>query len=267
MKRRHLFEFHEMDFFPSQLRDYCTDILSYFAGTTKVYQVIAEKLWEAVACSHATNILDLCSGGATPILSVQEKLLSNSHVVPVFISDKSPNLSAFRHLEQLTKGRVSAVFTSVDAMNVPSNINGFRTLFTSFHHFNVHDGEKIILDAIKNNQGIGIFEYTERNFLLWGSVLLVLPFYILCITPFVRPFSWKRLFWTYFVPIIPAILVWDGFVSCLRTYSPVELTKMVEELPAKMVEQVPAKNYKWEVGRAKSVFFTRVTYLIGYPVD
>lgn len=258
MNRHHLFEFHELDSFPSQLRDFATDVLSYFAGSTKIYQVIAERLWEAVVCSKATQIIDLCSGGATPIVTVWEKLVNDSHAVSMVISDKFPNLAAFRYLEQKSEGRISAVYRSVDARAVPENLDGFRTLFTSFHHFQVHDGEKILLDALENNRGIGIFEYTERNFILWGPVLFFLPLYIFCITPLIRPFSWKRLLWTYLVPIIPITLVWDGFVSCLRTYSPADLSRMVDQLPA--------NKYNWEIGREKVFFIGHVTYLIGYPV-
>jgi hypothetical protein len=42
-------------------------------------------------------------------------------------------------------------------------------------------------------------------------------------TPFMRPFLWKRLLFTYPLPCVPMICLWDGFVSQLRAYTPDEL--------------------------------------------
>lgn len=85
------------------------------------------------------------------------------------------------------------------------------------------------------------------------------------ITPassFVKPFSWKRLFFTYVVPVVPLFTFVDGAVSCLRTYSPEELKKLVEEVQKE--EQVD--EYEWETGRERFLPFLRITYLIGYPM-
>jgi hypothetical protein len=41
--------------------------------------------------------------------------------------------------------------------------------------------------------------------------------FLFACTPWIRPFRWSRLLWTYVVPIIPAVLLFDGIVSCLRT--------------------------------------------------
>src|SRR5450759_4223616 len=36
-------------------------------------------------------------------------------------------------------------------------------------------------------------------------------------TPWIRPFRWSRLLWTYLIPIIPLVFLFDGVVSCHRT--------------------------------------------------
>ena len=45
--------------------------------------------------------------------------------------------------------------------------------------------------------------------------------------PACPPFRWSRLLWTYLVPVIPLVLLFDGIVSCLRSYRPDELLKLV----------------------------------------
>ena len=39
--------------------------------------------------------------------------------------------------------------------------------------------------------------------------------------------SIPELYDTYLVPLIPALLLWDGLVSCLRAYSPAELRELI----------------------------------------
>ena len=103
---------------------------------------------------------------------------------------------------------------------------------------------------------IAAFEVTVRNVLVaLGS--LFLAFLVLLATPFIRPFRWSHLFWTYVIPIVPLFVAWDGCVSCLRTYS-------VQELQA-LVAGLGPNDYIWQIGRKRGVLSPGVTCLIGYP--
>jgi hypothetical protein len=75
-------------------------------------------------------------------------------------------------------------------------------------------------------------------------------------TPRIRPFRWSRLLWTYLIPIIPLVLLFDGVVSCLRTYRPQELREIVDKLSC--------SQYRWEIGELAGRR-APVTYLIGCP--
>ena len=78
------------------------------------------------------------------------------------------------------------------------------------------------------------------------------------ITPFIRPFSWSRLFWTYVIPVLPFLVAHDAAVSCLRTYSLAEL----DELTA----GIGGPGWRWERGRSWAGRIpNRVTWLIGRP--
>ena len=54
------------------------------------------------------------------------------------------------------------------------------------------------------------------------SMLLLTPLAVGLATPFIRPFRWSRLFWTYVIPLVPLTCWWDGVVSQLRAYTPAE---------------------------------------------
>jgi len=54
------------------------------------------------------------------------------------------------------------------------------------------------------------------------------------------------------------VLLFDGVVSCLRTYRPGELCEIIEN--------VSAIGYQWNVGEhSKTSERLQITYLIGYP--
>jgi hypothetical protein len=86
--------------------------------------------------------------------------------------------------------------------------------------------------------------------------MLLAPLFVLLITPRIRPWSWARLALTYVVPIVPLLVVWDGLVSCLRSYRLAELRALTAGLD---------RGYAWEVGEYRRRGAV-VTYLIGAPV-
>jgi len=64
--------------------------------------------------------------------------------------------------------------------------------------------------------------------------------------------------WTYVIPVVPAVLLIDGLISCLRTYSLADLRAMAA--------RVSNPDYEWQVGEEWSAHLPlRVTYLVGCP--
>jgi hypothetical protein len=130
-------------------------------------------------------------------------------------------------------------------------------MFSSFHHFPPAQARSILQNAIDARQGIGIFEITSR------TPAAICMMFLWCLTPFlltpsIRPFRWTRVFYTYVLPIIPLVLLFDGLVSCLRTYQTRELRELVQDLAG--------NEYYWEIGEQAGTFSPLpVTYLIGYP--
>jgi hypothetical protein len=257
MARVHLFELHELAWFPTAWRDLLTDYLSFYAKVFKPYVRVAPLLAGALESAESPMILDLCSGAGRPVLSLIPALGDlGVEGLRVTLTDKFPNLNAMGD-ERFDGADVSYISEPVDATAVPAKLSGFRTLFTSFHHFRPDGARSILANAVDNGEGIGVFEYTERNWTIWTIPTLLIPVFIWLCTPFMRPFLWRRLLWTYLVPVIPFVALWDGFVSNLRTYS-------VEEL-RELIDNIDGSRYEWQIGRVRSVGGSRVTYAIGVP--
>ena len=177
----------------------------------------------------------------------------------VCLTDKYPNLPGFERASRLTNQVISFHPQPVDPTQVPGNLLGFRTMFSAFHHFQPEQACAVLADAVRNRQGIAIFEATQRHPLALLFTLLA-PLGVLVATPFIRPFRWSRLLWTYLLPLVPLVTLFDGLVSCLRTYSVQDLRKLTAKLGT--------KDYHWEVGIAKSKMTPMpITYLLGVPIE
>lgn len=89
-------------------------------------------------------------------------------------------------------------------------------------------------------------------------LMLLSPLAVWFMTPHAQNLSVLRWVFTYLLPIIPLVVTIDGIISCLRTYSVSELTKMAEAATEH------ASDYVWLAGEEQGRPFP-ITYLIGYP--
>jgi hypothetical protein len=259
MERLHLIEIEDQDWCPRTVRDAATDYLQFALAAAKPYAAIIPILATALQRTGTRQVLDLCSGAAGPWPWLHPSLAERGVSVSVCLTDKYPNMEAFGHLSRLTHQAISYHPQPVDATRVPSELPGLRTMFTAFHHFRPEQACAVLADAVRKRQGIGVFEATQRRPL---ALLLTLPapLAVLVVTPFIRPFRWSRLFWTYLIPLVPLVTLFDGLVSCLRTYSVQELRDLTARLDT--------NDYHWDIGTVKCKMSPiPVTYLIGVPIE
>lgn len=255
MRRRHLFELEDQPWLPRVLRDGVTDFLEFAVVHGDLYRNVRPRLLHALEASGETEVLDLCAGGGGAWLRLYPHLPQSVHVVR--LSDFYPNLTAFERCKRRSGGRIDYAAEPVDARMVGSARSGFRTLFSSFHHFRPSDALSILRDAVESRAPIAILESTQRHPLVI-LYMLITPLLVWLATPFLRPLSLSRLVFTYLLPVIPLVVAFDGIVSCLRTYTVPELEDMV----ASLGEQ----GYDWQIGVERHRGLpVGVTYLIGVP--
>ena len=256
--RLHLFELNDQSWFPSVIRDLTTDYLHFVATKFALHQPAASLVAEALQRSGCTRIVDLCSGGGGSMPSLVQALAAQGIKPQVTLTDRFPNTQAFQQVAAASNGQISFRNDPVDARTVPPDIRGLRTMFNAFHHFRPCDAKAVLRDAVQAGQPIGIFEIPDRNLRTLVPVFLLVPLLVAITTPFIRPFRWRRLLWTYLLPLVPLACWWDGIVSQLRAYSPVELQDLAEA--------AEAHTYCWRAGRVPIVSSPGyLTYLIGYP--
>jgi len=233
--RLHLVEIHDLASCPPSLRDALTDFLEFSENLARAYDPVAPLLRRALERTKARRIVDLCSGAGGPWRRLAARV-----GVPVLLTDLYP------HDEDVTR---------VDARAVPAELDGFRTIFTAFHHFRPAEARSILADAVRRGQGIGVFEIARRAPLEIAVVAFTWLGTIVSV-PFMHPWRWSRFVWTYLPPVLPILGTFDGVVSCLRTYSKAELKDLVQGLD----------TYDWEIGDFRGRWSPlRGSYLIGVP--
>lgn len=253
MRRLHLFEFGDEQWFPQLLRDAETGYLAAsYRLLPSLWRAWAERIATVLHPGEPAEILDLCSGSSGAMPLILEELEKHGYNAYARLSDLYPNPKSSSH------PRMVWVEEPVDATRVPAKLQGVRTMFSAFHHFRPEAAKSILKDAFDHRRAICIFESGSGGLLAAGMMIGV-PLAALLLMPFARPLRLGYLVFTYLIPLMPFILLWDGMVSLLRMYSPEQMNKLTEDLQA--------PDYVWEIGRIRVPSIPGgLPYLIGRPI-
>lgn len=252
--RFHLFEFEDQAWFPDVIRRGGTDFLRYFLSWTELYKSTIPLLESAIIQSGENHIIDLCSGGGGVILEVYDGLKRNYKIT---LTDKFPNIKSYEFIQQKTSGGITFCKNSIDARDVPLDLKGFRVVYSAIHHFKPDDVKLVLKNAVSHKSPIAIFDGGEKSIFAIVGLILFHPIAFFLVTPFMKPFSWSRILFTYVIPVIPIYTIWDGCVSIWRMYTPKELNTMALSIDSGL--------YQWTCGKTKNRFGLKASYLIGIP--
>jgi hypothetical protein len=254
MGRLHAFEFNDQPWLPEVLRRAETDYLALVIRKARAFTPLAPRLAALVDAAGCDRIVDVCGGGGGPYPELL-RLVDGIRGRPteLVLTDLHPNPGMLARVGA-GNARITIVAEPVDARRVPASLDGARTLFDGLHHFRPADARALLADAAAARAPILVAEASERSVAAVIACLLI-PLFVIVVTPFVRPRSLVALLLTYLVPIVPLLILWDGVVSCLRCYRLDELRALCAGLD---------ENYVWEAG-AERIHGRAVTWLAGRP--
>lgn len=256
MPRIQWIEIEDQAWCPKPIRDGATDYLQFVVAKAQPYRAIVQCFSTALDQAGTDQVIDLCSGAGGPWPTLRSLVQAKrQRPLQVCLTDLYPNLPAWQQVSTQSSGQIGFENSSIDATHVPAHLNGFRTLFSGFHHFPPEQAHQILADAVTQKQGIGIFELTDRRPAALLGMLFV-PLIIWLVTPAIRPIRFSRLLFTYLLPFIPLVGLFDGIVSCLRTYSPNEMRQLTKSFT----------SYDWDIGQIPVRGLSApITYTIGTP--
>ena len=253
MRRLHLFEFGDQHWFPQILRDAET---AYLTAAYRVWPALArqwaEKISTVLHPNAPVEIVDLCAGSGGAMPQIIDDLRHRNWDVRAILTDLYPNPNSG------LDSRITWLLDPVDALHVPPTLTGVRTMFSAFHHFRPDAAHAILKDAFAHRRAICVFE-SGSGTPLGMAAMLGVPLAVLALMPLARPLRWAHLLFTYLVPLLPFLMLWDGMVSMLRIYSPEQMRQLTADLQA--------PDYHWELGHIKVRGIpNRLPYLIGRPI-
>lgn len=253
--RLQLFEFTDLPGLPRPIRRWLGDYLRGIVTLTRLFEPAAPRIADLLRSARTDQVVDLCSGAGGPWPALApgvERALG--HPVQVHLTDLHPDGDAWAWLEESATRDVTGHPGPVPADAVPAGLPGVRTVFDGLHHLPPAVARAVLSDASRSGVPFLAAEAVERSALgLLG--VLASPLLVWLVTPFLRPVSIPRLVFTYLVPVIPLLVLWDGVVSVLRCYRPEELRALTAGLPG---------DLEWRVERARRRG-PAATFLTGTP--
>lgn len=221
------------------------------------------------------RFVDFCAGAGGPTPTIEKEI--NGHLtrlgeepVDFVLTDIHPNVPSWQRFAG-GNPRISWVDESVDASRAPPQLTTkkagdkklMRLFHLAFHHFDDPLAKDILRNTVETSEGFAIFELQDRSFasfiadtLLPVGVMLASPFYAL---------KWRSpatFIFTWIIPILPFVLVFDGYVSSLRTREP-------EEVEA-LLRSCGADTSEWEMKSGRDIHLWPVGYvnwIVCRPID
>jgi hypothetical protein len=191
---------------------------------------------------------------AKPFLPVIEEGLLHENRIVVINKKGGAGFETVDHLIQSKFDR-----TSVDSTNFSASEKGLYLSVNTFHQFNIQEAKAILTEVSHKRYPIVVVE--GNNDSLWQvfGMTVIVPLTVLLTAPFVKPFRFERLIFTYIIPVLPIVTFLDGFLALFKLYPPSDLNELTSS--------IKAENYYWRSGKMDNGRGGKIIYLIGYPQE
>jgi hypothetical protein len=208
-------ELEDHSWFPPVLRNFQTEFIGFVVATFNVYDVFVQYLKTLML--PVQPMTDLCAGSGEPAISIFR--ISNCFS-RLFLSDKYPNALKFHD------GKISHDIVKIDVLEIEFKLGTYYTMFNAFHHFTDEDKLKIAQKIRASGSLAFLVEILEPTIFCLLKVFLITTVGSLLLTPFILPFSLKRLFFTYIFPVNILAITFDGIVSVFKSRSVKQYQKL-----------------------------------------
>ncbi|MCU0334912.1 MAG: hypothetical protein MUF62_07645 [Chitinophagaceae bacterium] len=240
-------ELEDQSWFPPLLRFYQMEYLSWLAARFGLYAPLTNAMQYLLQCHPSEQWTDCCSGAAGPVASLIEEGIEPRGLI---LADQYPQLPS-----ELLLVPFDLVHYRLPADSIPGE--GLVTMFNAFHHFAADVQQQWLQQAAAQQRPLLVAEITRPTLLSWLAVTLAGTLGVLLFTPFIQPFSFKRLLFTYLLPINIISITWDGWMSVFGATSRSRMQQLATQL-----HSAHYKAYYFEAGP----WWRRLAVLAGEPI-
>ena len=243
----HLFEFGDQNFVPDFYHEFLRDFMGQLYKKLGHYKLWTDSFSKFCERNRSGIIHDPCAGsGEINELLIRE--LPNFQDYKFLLSDLMADQTPEYHeyFKQIHEIDIEYAKKSKNLLTGVAKPNMPKIFINSFHHFKKAQAKVILTKNLEIGNEILILEYCHKTLMSYISMMAG-PIMSLIMFPLVVT---KKTFlpcfiFCYLIPIIPLMLLWDGFVSCLRTFDTKDIKKILKEINLKNCQIKEEKRYSF----------------------
>jgi hypothetical protein len=257
MGRKEAFQFTNQPWFPSTLRLLSDEFLDFMVTLPRANRPFLPLFDELLAHSKARALVafDGQDGGGLVHIASEVGGPRNGEL-SVILTDEQWSPARVKREEALAARPVEVLTCSAREAAERFQGKGIGVYINSFHRLGRGADRAALANLVDRN--LDVFVGEGNNNSLWQVVgmTVFVPTLMFLLTPFVKPFRLSRLLFTYLLPVMPFVTVWDGLAALLRLHRP-------EELEA-LAKSMGRTDYVWRAGKRQNGRGGYVIYLLGY---
>jgi hypothetical protein len=213
-------ELEDYDWFPQTLRTYQMQTIGYMVKMMGIYKPIVPLLEHCIQQQKLSQVVDLCSGSGLPSIYIKERF---SIPIPFVLTDKYP--------QQIPrKEGITYASNSISVLEFTPQSHVLYTMYNAFHHFTDAEQLNILQKCKAHNASICIVEVITPTLQNIIQVIIASTLIQVLIVPFIKPFSWKRLLFTYIIPINILTVLIDGIITVFKTKTKKQYQRLTQNL-------------------------------------
>ena len=203
-------ELEDHSWFPTMFRRYQAEYIGSMVKWLGVYRPLVSELERLVESTRPQFIQDLCSGSGIMAIYIQKHV---SNIPQTILSDKFPDAS-FKNDANLTYLK-----KSIDVIWLIPDPQICYTMYNAFHHFSSDQQKELVSKMALRKSPFLFAEILQPGVLTVLRIIFAATILQLFTAPFIKPFSLKRLFFTYIIPVNLLTVLYDGIISVFKSRS------------------------------------------------
>ena len=239
--RLQLFEFGDLENIPRVYHDFLREFMGFLYRNLHIHKLWLQEI--NLFIEQNNKIHDPCAGSGDVNYYIEKEIDENidfQFILSDIMTDRVPRFA--KTINSLKRRRLTYLEYSLDLLKASDSVYP-KIFINAFHHFTPEQVKVILNQQAKKKQDMLILEYCQKTLMSYFSMIMG-PFMSMILFPFIikKKDLISGFILTYIIPIIPFMLLWDGFISCFRTYSENDLMQVLNELEIKDLKIITKKK-------------------------
>lgn len=230
MKRKQVTQFMNRRWYPDLLKNLMFEFMSWFVGIVGAAKPFMPLIEEAIEKS-----------GSKTLINLKQNTGAGFETVRPYLPDDISTLDI-----DFTPGSFSA------------DQDGIYVMINGFHQLNPGEARQILQTLAAQKKFTLILEGNNDSLRQIFGMTIIVPLTVILTAPFVKPFRFSRLIFSWVIPILPFITMIDGCLALLKLYNPDDLNELTGSLEN-------GSGYNWQSGKADNGRGGKIIYLTGRP--